>query len=101
MPTSHVFPEVKDPQEIITYAVLWSSWLSPPGDPPTGDTISGAPVWTVPGGITKVGESNTTTKASIVLSGGTAGTDYDLLCHITTAQGAQGERTVTVQVRDK
>lgn len=101
MATSHVYSQAKDPQEIITYSVNWASWLSPPGDPPTGDTIAGAPVWTVPGGITKVGESNTTTKANITLSSGTVDVDYELVCHIITAQGAEGERTVTVQVRHK
>jgi hypothetical protein len=55
----------------------------------------------VPSGITQYSTSNTTTTATIWLSGGTAGQDYEIVCQITTAGGRIDQRTVKIQVREK
>lgn len=81
---------VKDPSEVLDYTIDWTDWLN-------GGTISGTPVWTVPSGMTKVSQSNTTTAATVVLSGGTAGVSYDVSCAVTTSADT-GERTFRVVV---
>ena len=52
----------------------------------TSDTVASA-TWTVPSGITNVTTSSTTTSVTIWLSGGTAGSRYDVSVAITTAAG--------------
>ena len=84
----------KDPAAVLDYVISWSDWL------PTGDTISAA-AFTVPTVLTKDSETNTTTTATVRLSGGTAGDDYDVVCQITTAGGRTDERTMRVQVRNR
>ena len=81
---------VKDPDAVLDYSVDWSNWL---GD----DTISTV-TWEVPTGIKKENQSNTTTVATVWLSGGTAGNTYDITCRITTAGGRTDDRTVRLKV---
>jgi len=83
----------KDPQAVLDYAIDWSDWLG-------SDTISTS-AWTVPAGITKDSDSNTTTTTTIWLSGGTADTDYELINHIVTAGGREDDRTITIRVRQR
>lgn len=86
----------KDPQAVLDYTVDWDAddWLGT-------DTITGTPVWTLPAGITKDSQTNTTTTATIWLSGGTDGADYDIACKITTAGGRTDERTIRIQCRQR
>jgi hypothetical protein len=86
----------KDPGAVLDYSFDWTvdGWIG-------ADTITGTPVWTVPAGITKDSQSNTTTVATVVISGGTAGANYDVSCKITTAGGRTDERTFRLQVRDR
>jgi len=84
----------KDPQAVLDYAVDWSDWLA------SGETISTS-TWAVPSGVTKDSDSSTTTKATIWLSGGTAGEDYDLVNHVITSSSREDDRTITVAVRQK
>ena len=65
-----MFAAVKDPQATLDYRFDWSAWLTP-------DTISSV-TWTVPAGITQTAATNTTTTATIWLSGGTVGTRYTI-----------------------
>ena len=82
----------KDPDAVKDYSIDWSAWLG-------SDTISTSE-WTVPSGITKDSDSNTTTVTTIWLSGGTAGTDYELVNRIVTAAGRTEDKTVIVRVRE-
>jgi hypothetical protein len=86
----------KDPSAVLDYSFDWTvdGWIG-------ADTITGTPVWTVPTGIVKDSQSNTTTVATVVISGGTAGENYDVACKITTAGGRTDERTFRLQVRDR
>jgi hypothetical protein len=86
----------KDPAAVLDYTVDWDAddWLG-------SDTITGTPVWTLPSGITLASQSNTTTTATAWLSGGTANTDYDVACKITTTAGRTDERTIRIQVRNR
>lgn len=84
---------IKDPADILDYQLDWSSWLG-------ADTIS-ASTWTVPSGITQVTETETTTTATIWLSGGTAGQSYTLANKIVTAGGRTCERSIVIVVSDQ
>ena len=84
----------KDPDANLDYSVDWSDWLV------TGDNIAST-LWTVPAGLTKGAESEADGICTIYLSGGTAGSDYEVACRITTAAGRIDERTITVMVRQR
>ena len=81
----------KDPDAIKDFQINWATWLGT-------DTISTS-TWTVPTGITKVTDTNTTTTVTIWMSGGTNLTDYELSNKITTANGRTEEDTIIIKVR--
>lgn len=84
----------KDPQATLDWAFDWSKWLAP------GEEISSATV-TVDSGLTKASESNTATKVTVWLAGGTLGVTYKVACRITTNQGRIDERTIGIRVTDR
>jgi hypothetical protein len=84
----------KDPQATLDWAFDWSKWLA------SGEEISSATV-TVDSGLTKASESNTTTKVTVWLTGGTLGATYKVACRITTNQGRIDERTIGIRVTDR
>ena len=88
------FPKfTKDPQAVLDYEIDWSAWLEE-------DTIS-ASEWTVPDGLTLESDSFADTTTMAWLSGGTAGTNYDVTCEIVTDGGRTDDRTITIQVKQK
>ena len=84
---------LKDPNAKLDYQIDWSTWLD-------GDTIS-ASSWTVPDGVVNDDDSNSDTAATIWLTGGTAGTEYEVVNRIVTAGGRQDERTITIVCEDR
>lgn len=84
----------KDVQAVLDFGFDWSQWLS------VGETISTATV-TVPTGITKDSQSNTTDTVTVWLSGGTAGIWYDVTCKIVTSVGRTDRRTIQVLVTSR
>lgn len=87
---------VKDPNAVLDYVINWASWLRWLGV----DTISSSS-FTVPTGLTEDSESNTTTTATVWLSGGTAGVTYEVINRIVTAGGRTEERTLTIYVQER
>lgn len=83
----------KDPNALLDYVADWSEWLDT-------DTIATS-TWTVPAGLTNEGEQNTTTTATVWLSGGTAGTSYTVTNRISTAGGRTDDRSITVKVKER
>lgn len=84
----------KDPQAVLDYQVNWAAWLD-------GDTIS-ASTWTVPAGLTQPSPaSNTTTTATVWIAGGTAGSSYNVVNHITTTAGRQNDATLRIFIKDR
>lgn len=81
---------LKTANAVKDYTLDWSSWLS-------GDTISTS-TWTVPSGITQDSESETTTTATIWLSGGTAGQRYTCVNKVVTSAGRTDERAIDILV---
>lgn len=84
----------KDPAATLDYTIDWATWLE------TGDTIT-AHTFTAPAGLVKESDSHTDTAATVWISGGTAGTAYDVTCQITTAGGRIDERTITIGVQNR
>ena len=87
------YTATKDPNSTLDYRINWSDWLGV-------DTIATV-AWTVPSGITQTSTTNTTTSATIWLSGGTVGTRYNVVCRITTAGGRIDDRTITIDCVQK
>lgn len=83
-----------DPDEKLDFSIDFTSWLD------AGVNITGAPVWAIsPVGPTLSDESNSSTIATVFVSGGTLGVVYLLSCKITTnASVAQtSERSITLR----
>ena len=83
----------KDPQAEKDYAVDWSAMLQ------DGETIN-ASLWTPDAGIVTADESINGGVCTVWLSGGTAGTTYNIVNRITTSRGMIDERTVQVKVKE-
>lgn len=81
----------KDPDDVLDFELDWSSWLG------TSETINTS-TWTVATGITKDSDTNTTTTATIWLSGGTHGTAYQLTNRIVTNQGRTKDQSIYISV---
>lgn len=106
----------KDPNSVEPYFIVWCS-QDGTNDGTTSDTgeLQSATIststWTVPSGITE-DSSNTAavtiagvsyavdTVSTIVLSGGTAGNVYELLCRIVTDDGRTLDKTICIRVKD-
>lgn len=83
----------KADDEVLDYAVDWSAWLGV-------DTITTS-IWSVSTGLTVDSESETTTEATVWLSGGTNNKIYLVTNQITTANGRTAERSfnITLTIR--
>lgn len=86
---------LKDPNAVLDYGFDWGTdgWLG-------ADTIATS-TWTVPSGLTSEASSNTTTTATVWLSGGTAGQVYEVTNRIVTAAGRTDERSFTIRVENR
>ena len=91
---------IKDPDAILDFTVDWSDKLA------TGEEISSSS-WVVPTGITEgsgaFASTNTTTTATIWLSGGTLGETYNVVNRIVTdsAPARTLDQTLEIKVRGK
>lgn len=85
---------VKDPDAVLDYQIDWSAWLA------TGETISSSD-WVVQTGITENSASNTTTTATIWLSGGEAGVTYRVTNRIVTTANRTNDRSLYITVREQ
>lgn len=81
----------KHPSATLDYQLSWSTWLGV-------DTIS-VSAWTVPTGITKVSDSNTTTTSTVRLSGGTDEVDYQCDNLVTLASGQIDTKSIIILAR--
>ena len=82
----------KDPDATLDYEFDWSAWLTE-----ITDTISSVD-WVLSDGLTEVSSSNTTTGATIFVSGGTLDETETVTCRITTAGGRIDDRTVNLKM---
>ena len=86
------FEVLKDPASVVSYTIDWSTTLG-------ADTISTS-AW-VGTGVTVDSDSNTTTAATVVCSGGTVNTYAELKNTIGTAGGSTHIRRVAVSVQNR
>lgn len=85
----------KGPTEVLAYGIDFAGVLD------AGETILSV-VWTVPGGITKDSQANTSTVASLVLSGGTLASSYLITATVTTTPSTRKHvRTIRVDVIER
>lgn len=95
----------KDPDAVLDYKFDWKSnsngrgftdWLD------TSETITSHTV-TVPTGLTLDSSSQADTNTSVIawLSGGTAGTTYNVTCQIATSAGRTDDRTIEISVAER
>lgn len=84
----------KDPDAVLDYTRSWADWLA------DGETISTS-TWIAESGITIDSDTNDTTTATVWLSGGTAGEDYELTNRITTSASRTDDRTFRIQCRQR
>jgi hypothetical protein len=85
----------KDPNETVAFTWDWSD------DCAVQSTTVSSVVFVVPTGITKASQSNTTTTASALFTGGTTGRGYPVTCRATFANGEVLDYTKTIRVREK
>ena len=83
----------KDPSAILDYQIDWSIWLG------ANDTLQTV-TWEISSGLVKDSESNTSTTATIWLSGGTLNQFYTITCSIITAQGRYDQRSFVLRIKD-
>ena len=81
----------KDPSAKLLFGEDWTEWLE-------GATISSATV-TAPTGITVAYYTNSTTHISAMITGGTSGSDYEILFKINSSTGEEDLRRIKIQVR--
>lgn len=86
---------VKDPAARLDYTIDWSAWLEP-----DDDSITSASVPSPPSGLTVQTTTWTATLTTTWISGGTAGTSYDVTVRIETGGGRIDERTIVIACRE-
>ena len=87
----------KDPDEVIDYCIDWTSVLN--AQSPV-DTISTS-TWTAENGLVIDSNTNTTTEATVWVSGGNVNKITSLTNKIVTAGGRTHERSIELRVRQK
>jgi len=105
---SDFFTINKDPQAVLDYTWDWKALTNGSTDPDatdwlaSGETISSHTV-TPASGLDKDSSALTDTNTSVTawLSGGTAGTHYEVVCHIVTSAGREDDRTLKVYVKQR
>jgi len=84
----------KDPYAVLDYSLDWTNWM------PAGDTITSISV-TAQTGITIDSTTNTDYIATAYISGGTAGTIYNIEFKIVTTNGLRDSRNFRIKVLEK
>lgn len=87
---------IKDPDSSLDWTIDWTNWLG------SGRTVASSD-WTVPSGLTEVSASidSAGLMTTIVLSGGTAGTTYEVTNTVTLDNGYIAERTLRFQLEER
>lgn len=85
----------KTPADILDFSLDWRLQMALAAPADTLATV----VWTVPDELTVESQANTSTVATVWLSGGVAGANYPVACKVTTDGGRTIERTVYLPIR--
>jgi hypothetical protein len=84
----------KDPNAVLDYTIDWSEWLA------DADTITAA-TSTPDTGINVDSTMFTINTTTTWVSGGTNGTTYNIVIHVTTNGGREDDRTIQIEVKDQ
>jgi hypothetical protein len=84
----------KDPYAVLDYTLDWTNWM------PDGDTITSVAV-TADSGITIDSTSNTDYIVTAYISGGTAGTIYNVEYKIDTTNGLKDSSNFRIKVLER
>jgi len=87
-----MFEDEHDPDADDDIEFDWSKWLA-------GDTLS-ASDWIVPAPLARVSQSFTATTAKVRYSGGVHGARYTLTNRITTANGRDQDRSISIKCKN-
>lgn len=86
---------IKDPDAVLDYSVDWTLWLG-------GDQIATSEWILEPDtGLESAADTSTTTKSTVWLRGGVAGTTYLATNRIVTVGGRTDDRTISIKVQDR
>lgn len=80
----------KDPDEVISFGVDWSEYLG-------AETVTSSN-WTVPSGVTKVGQTLVGKQANVTISGGTLGTVNRITNRVTTSAGETVDQSIDIEI---
>jgi hypothetical protein len=84
----------KDPDATLDYQINWATWLA------DDDTISNSSFISNSDDITVESSSFTDTTSTVWLSGGQAGSSYEITNRITTTLGRIDDRTIKIKCKD-
>lgn len=89
---------VKDPNATLDYTWDWSAWLVEAGN----DTIVSQQILaSTPAGLSIGSPTQSLGKVTVFISGGAAGTKYQVTCRINTAGGRIDDRSIYLKVKDR
>jgi hypothetical protein len=83
----------QDPSAVLDYTIDWSQELA-------GDSILTS-TWTAPVGIVIDHTEVTASTATVWLTGGTVGSEYEVKNHITTNGGRVDERSLWIRIQQQ
>lgn len=91
------FYKEKDPSAALDYTFNWAQYLT------GGATVAsgGTTVTSTPSGLTISAPTVVSPNVTARISGGTAGTEYDVVCHAVLSTGETDDRTLRLIVVDK
>ena len=90
------FSAIKDPDSVEDFTIDWAATLA---ESSPADTISTS-AWSKDTALVIDSDSNTTTTATVWVSGGTDGTYTNLVNRVTTAAGRTLDRTIVLLVQN-
>lgn len=90
----------KDPSSVLDYSFNWVGDEDHESYLEDSETISSYTM-TADAGITKDSDSEDAGIVTVWLSGGTAGTAYNVACKITTSMGRTEERSVLIRCKER
>lgn len=93
--TDKNFQKIKDPDAVLDYQFDWAAFL------PEGDVIVASTMTPDSADITVDSESHTDTTTTVWLSGGVLGATHLCTNHITTQDGRQEDKTLTLTIKEK
>jgi len=83
----------KDPNATKDYELDFGDWLK------DGDALATAD-WTVPAPLEQVNQGLTATLAFVTIGGGVIGQTYEIVAHITTANGLIDDKSFRLVIRE-